>query len=1256
MLNSFIKRLIDNINRYPVAWSVVFIGIVLSWSTYVILDFERLEHTKQRFHLLAKERFSAIQNNLDILQSNLEDIQILYTSSKSVDREEFAKFTKHITDRYPFIVSLSWIPKIPHKQRASFEQKAQEENIEFKIIEPMADGKVIIAQKRDTYYPHYFVETKTKSYDHLGIDLGANKANLVAIHRAMDSGRHVVLENNIFVDGSNQKPTIIVIDPIYQNNKPINTVEQRREHFFGLVSLGFNIGDMIELSMQTMQPTGVDFILRDDKASEENRLLYNYSNRPYKGLYVSDDSYFSTLKNSWEYSETFDFAGRQWSFLAIPNENFFDQEKFKSFPMLFFITGLFLTTLLTLYIVRNKKNFLERQQAAKELAASQAKLNSILMSTGEAIYGIDLYGNCTFCNSACVDMLGYDDPQILIGKNMHTLIHHTREDGSPYLVHECNIYMAFREGKSVHVDNEVMWRLDGTSFPVDYHSVPLVQNGVVIGAVVSFTDITTHKSNMAILKESLEIAESASRAKSDFIANMSHEIRTPMNAIIGLTKLAIRVDPTPKMHNYLSKIEHSSHTLMSIIDDILDFSRIEAGRMELNLVKFNIRDLFDRLADLFSQQSTEKGVELILSIPPNFCHTALGDSLRLEQVLINLVRNAIKFTDQGIIVVELSSDNIARGSMEWSFCVSDTGIGIDPDILPKLFDPFEQADSSTTRNFGGTGLGLTICARLVEMMGGRIWATSVPGEGSKFYFTISADCLSLQDTDPIQIPETLKGLRVLVVDDHGVARNMTYNLLQSFDFNVESVHSGEEALTRIIETNTKSNSNPFKLVVMDCCMPNMDGITASHEIKKLFRTKIADGSVPKIILLTTSSQDKVQNHPQVNDLDAILEKPTSRFQLLNSILMIFGEDSINPSKTDKILASEIETRTKIKDARILVVDDNAINQQVAQELLELVGLNVDLANNGAQAIDKLQSNTYDTILMDIQMPVMGGLEATRYIRSELGFVKLPIIAMTAYAMPDEKIKCIEAGMNDHIAKPIRPERLYATLTKWVGPVKVPDLDSHNNTDDITLPDFPELNIQTGLMRMAGNRAGYRRLLIRFRKEHGKTANTIQNSIANGDLQEAKRLAHLIKGVSSNIGAELLFKATIKLEEALLHSDKDEQSEALELFTQAMAAVITSLQGLEEESPDDDRSDLTTSNFDYTLVSPLLAELEELLQKSSLETKEVRNALKEQLVNTDAEVVFREMESSLQSYNFEKAMQHFKTLQQEVMKISKLERQ
>ena len=885
-----------------------------------------------------------------------------------------------------------------------------------------------------------------------------------------------------------------------------------------------------------------------------------------------------------------------------------------------------------------------RKQTA-QLAAShtlleerETFLRTVLASARDAIITMDHQNRIVEFNPAAEQMFGYARAEAMGCNLTELIIPSDLRDRHRQAVARFN--RTGRPTLSGWVELPGL-RANRTIIDLEVAITPIeVQGKMLFTAVLH--DISEKKQATALLKASLDAAKSASRAKSEFIANMSHEIRTPMNAIIGLTNLAIRSEPAPKLYDFLSKIENASHSLMSIINDILDFSRIEAGRVKIDRLAFDPHLLFDRLADLFSQQATEKGIELILSIPPDFCRVAMGDALRLEQVLINLIRNAIKFTERGVISVEVQSNQRGTGAAEWTFSVTDTGIGIAPETLPQLFEPFVQADGSTTRKYGGTGLGLSISKRLVEMMGGQIGAESVPGEGSVFSFTVALECRSLVEADPPVIPGVLKGLRVLVVDDHPITRRTVQNFLKSFRFEVQAVDSGETALSELLAANT--STSPYGLVVMDWVIPGMDGITTAREVKKqLASHPIFPGHIPKIILLTAHSGEKAQRHTSGVELDAIIEKPASRSQLLDAIMTVFGEKPLQRRQSSQVLASETETQAKIGSTRVLVVEDNVINRQVARELLQRVGLVVETVNNGVEAVRAVQETRYDAVLMDIQMPEMDGYQATRRIRSEPRFETLPIIAMTAHAMPEEQKKCLAAGMNAHLAKPIQPERLYATLTQWIGPMVVPDVGKEGDGDQRPLPQLPGMDTVAGLQRMGGNRAGFLGLLIRFREDHAETATELQNALAQGDRRTAHRLAHTIKGVAGTIGAEALQRASAVLENVLDPDDGQEQTQAalppqaLLSFTSAMEALLQSLSGLETEPPPATELSAPEVTVDPAKAAPLLTELAGFLRQNSFETAAVRDTLRKALQGSAEASLFQELEKRLSRYDFENAL-------------------
>ena len=754
-------------------------------------------------------------------------------------------------------------------------------------------------------------------------------------------------------------------------------------------------------------------------------------------------------------------------------------------------------------------------------------------------------------------------------------------------------------------------------------------------------DITDRKQLLKSLEETLQVAEMASSAKSEFIANTSHEIRTPMNAIIGFTELALKMDLTPKLRDYQEKVKNASHSLMGLLDDVLDFSKIEAGHLELDPIPFELNDLFDRLSDLFSMQTSDKNIELIFSVPPMFNQVLVGDSQRLEQVLINLVRNAIKFTETGMILVDAKPSEIESCEVDISFSVQDSGIGIAADRLPLLFDPFVQADGSTTRKYGGTGLGLTICKRLVELMNGTIGATSTPGEGSTFYFSVPFESRPTVHAIDDAVPKHAKGSQVLIVDDNRITREILQNMVSAFPMSATLVASGEAAVAELM-SNYASNRQ-FSLVLMDWRMEGVNGIVAAKQIRKFLKSNGKPGvAEPKIIMMTAFGDDETRQLALESGIDAFLSKPITRAHLVDAIRQVFGERPVGGDSYVRILAEEAETTDKISGARILLADDNHINQQVAFELLQRVGLSVDLVENGLQVLDKLQENSYDAILMDVQMPGMDGMEATRAIRKQPKYSTLPIIAMTAHALAEDKRKCFAAGMNEHITKPIRPERLYGTLTKL--------LDSSNllqpvavDNDYIEIPEISGLNIEDGLERVLGNRRLYLKLLLRFYEEQQDDVTSVKQALDTGDYHLAGRLVHSIKGVSSNIGAKNLQHKAEVLEKTIKEQLITTIHQAFKYFADAHAVLISGLEiiiSLDAASASEVAAKVNLQevvNLDIARLTVLLEELLLLLNENSVETESILENLANELSSENGGVV-KKLADNIDQYEFSAAIE------------------
>ncbi len=844
-------------------------------------------------------------------------------------------------------------------------------------------------------------------------------------------------------------------------------------------------------------------------------------------------------------------------------------------------------------IVGSWTDITARKEAEEANSAARERLSVLLGAAPSVVYSFAATDDFapTFVSDSITHMLGYHPDEYL----KHADFWRSRVHPEDLAEVEAKQEALFTKGE--HLAEYRFRRKDGSYCWVsDEQHLIRDRVGNPVEVVGSWSDIDARKeaeqafqAAQRELEKASHAAREANEAKSVFLANMSHEIRTPMNAVIGLSHLALKTDLTPRQRDYVLKIKSSGQHLLGIINDILDFSKIEAGKLSIETIDFDLDKVLENVGNLMSEKAAAKGLELIFEVEPEVSAYFQGDPLRLGQILINFCNNAVKFTDTGEVAVKVRVLEDTEDSQLVEFSVSDTGIGMTQSEIARLFQAFEQADASTTRKYGGTGLGLAISKQLTELMGGEVSVESEPGKGSVFRFTARLGKGS-EVPRPRLLQSDLRGRRVLIIDDNPHARAVLAGMLTNMTFVADEAASGAEAVEMVRQAAARGE--PYEIAFIDWQMPGLNGIETGKRLLAL--PDVA--TPPHLVMVTAYGREEVLKQAEETGFENVLIKPVTSSILFDTAVVALGTQRERAETVQAGPSFDIE---RMRGARVLLVEDNEINQEVAMGQLEDAEVFVDLAENGAVALRLVRENEYDVVLMDMQMPVMDGIEATRIIRADQRFDKLPIIAMTANAMASDRALCLDAGMNDHIAKPIDPDQLFGVLLRWIrrtdgaGSIVLPGTPlraSERRAGDLP-PDIKGIDVRAGLTRTGGNLKRYEALLRKFAEQQEGAVGTIRRALAVGDAATAERTAHSLKGAAGTLGAATLSQAASEAEATIkagLGAD-----EALELLARSLDVALSGIRaGLPEEAGGNGSG---APNGDPASVMEPLARLKRLLE-------------------------------------------------------------
>jgi PAS domain S-box-containing protein len=988
----------------------------------------------------------ALEKSILAHVNSLHSLESFYAATTTVEREEFRTFVAQPLANLPAIQALEWSPVVLSSERDAFEQSLKQQgypNVE--ITERDADSnRIARAGNRPEYVPISYLEPYRGNERALGYDLYSDDLRREAINRARDTGEIAVTAPITLIQKDFDQNGILAFMPIYRNNLPHPSLEKRRSHILGYVLGVFALDNMVTVALEELDRKNLAYRLIDQTASASGQVIFSSNQKGVNPITLQEKGLFGR-NLSLESRAIIHVGGRTWRFEVFPTLDYFSHHHSDSI-WLILLAGLILSSMISVFVLvsSGRGSLLLRlvDERTAALVESEAKLRRLYELSPLGIALTDMSGRFIEFNEAFRRICGYASDEL-------KTIDYWKLTPKKYESMEQQQLQSLQQTGRYGPYEKEYQRKNGTLIPLRLNGVLVKEtdNNDYIWSIIE--DISASKKAEDALRDAKLAADNASRAKSEFLANMSHEIRTPMNAIIGLSHLALNKEVSPEIRDYLEKISSSSNSLLSILNDILDFSKLEAGRLTIDHSPFELDEILDNIRNLFTDRATEKRLDFTLAVASDVPRGLIGDSLRLQQVLINLLGNAIKFTELGQVALNITAQAIGPEQARLLFCVTDTGIGISADDREKLFKPFSQVDGSITRRFGGSGLGLAISHNLLQLMGSEFSVESAPGQGSRFSFELVLDVLSLP---------------------------------------------------------------------------------SQHKIER-----------------------KLGDH--------------------------------NPVQSD--------SAGLLAGTRVLVAEDNLINQQVIREFLNLAGIAVEIANNGKEAMALVDNGAFDAVLMDMHMPEMDGFEATKLIRSQARFAKLPVIALTAGVTKEERELCMALGMNDFIAKPIDPKKLLCALMQGIKPLSAsaPDIPADEPAVENRLfpLDLPGFELQNLLATIGNNQELAIRLLLTFMESMKNVPDDIEALLAAKDASSAKKLVHKIKGSSGTIGAVRLHAASEALE-AELNNQLALSAATFDNFREAFGQTMSVIAALRQSE------ELVSPNGGYPgALKPMAAELDLLLK-------------------------------------------------------------